>query len=191
MARRSSQSARRDDDEREPYRRKQQAPNMLPMFALLLLAVVGIGFAGWVQGKKADAAITEQENKPVKTDPSKDMESEAPPERGAATTKLRTTERAPEGLEQVGLWQSALKVAARGHDLALEAETAKKAEDFDTFNAKGREAWEKFNKALEDTAEWEIEIEERFGETDRQVRKIKRERSKWFKQLGKYRKTSK
>ncbi|MCP3915399.1 MAG: hypothetical protein GY711_07575 [bacterium] len=190
---RSSYRSRRDDDERDaPPHRRQNAPNMAPLFGFLVLAVIGIGFAGWVQGNKADAAVEDQDeaaNKPAKVDPFADIQEEKPPERGEGSTRLRTTNRAPEGLENVANWQSALKLAGRGHDLAAEAEAAKKDGDNATYNTKGHAAWEKFNEALEKTAVWETEIEGLFGDTDRQVRKIKRERSAWFKMLGKYRKT--
>ena len=56
----------------------------------------------------------------------------------------------------------------------------------DTYLALGPQIRNAFNQLLEDTAEWEMGLLESYGEDDTRVRKIMRERDKWFGIVGKY-----
>ena len=44
-----------------------------------------------------------------------------------------------------------------------------------------------FDTAIIESAEWEMEIQNLYGDNDVLVKKIVRERSRWFDMLGKYR----
>ena len=64
---------------------------------------------------------------------------------------------------------------------------AKKAKNQELFDQKAVAARKIFDSAIEDTAIWEEELQAKLGDTDPVVRKVSRERDKWFDIIRKYR----
>lgn len=174
---------------------------LVPLFIVLLLAVAGIGVAGWVHGLKQRAAA-EEDSSPspsavgdgvaaggsagAPADPFASVPDEDPHHPSKRPERIEGT---PEGIEAEPLWRDALVLADQGWTLAEEAVVAKRHEDWAVYNSKGAAARKAFDEALESTAEWELAILEEHGETDPAVRTIVRTRSEWFDQLRVLRKT--
>ena len=96
---------------------------------------------------------------------------------------------APTGIEADPTWQAALEIAHDAWALAEEAFDAKKRENFAVYNSKGHAAKEAFDRAIEMTAQWELDLIDEHGDADTPVRKIMRKRSEWFEQTRLLRKT--
>jgi hypothetical protein len=146
-------------------------------------AVLGFG-ALWAisQAKREEAAAAAEASRPEPPRPFEDMPPEEPPEHlregpFAASPKLPP---APEGLADTELWIEALDLAAQAEPYYVAATDAHAAGDRDKLNEQGKKARALFDRALENTAEWEEELIAAHGETDSQVRAVKRRRSLWF-----------
>lgn len=87
------------------------------------------------------------------------------------------------GLQNRPLWKQAQRAAVRAEGLYQEAVQAHRDGDRSLLNARGAEAKALFNRALEDTAEFEAELLETYGERDASVEAIMAERSVWFDRL--------
>lgn len=180
---------------RTRQRRGSPATSVLPFVALLLLAGGAIAVAGWVNGVKRAEARAEAEraekatHEAEKADPFATVPDERPPRSKSDPAYGWGDTAAPEGLLADPVWIQARALADRGVAYGREALEAKEREDYAEYNAKGTQAREAFDEALEATAEWELGLIEKYGDTDEQVRKIVRARSDWFDQLKKFRKT--
>jgi hypothetical protein len=96
----------------------------------------------------------------------------------------RWVDNAPAGLAD----SSSAFAAARG--LAVEGEqhlVAARAADSKGESSAARDlrkqAHAAYNQAFEETAMWEMEIEGKYSDRDRQVEKIKKERSRWMQKI--------
>ncbi len=161
---------------------------MAPVLGFVVLGALGIGIASWLYSRKPERsqAAPQGEGAPAIVDPFSDLPAEKPPD-GHGPTRMRLTSKAPEGLENRQVWIDAQRLAERAYALAADADAAKAASDERTYRAQGEAAHAAFDRALESTALWEQEIVELYGENDRQVRRIHRERSRWFDKMARYR----
>lgn len=87
------------------------------------------------------------------------------------------------GLDQRPVWTAALELAAEAQVAYEAAEEAHRRSDREALNRHGGEARALYDRALEDTAEFETEIQAAHGERDPEVRSIVATRSTWFDRL--------
>lgn len=160
----------------------------MPVLALLVVIAGAIVLARMAaQNEKPE----EQPVEPVKAvDIFGDLPVEEPPVRAGGGGRKGATNRAPTGLANNDLWIEALRTADEAATILAEASKAKTAGDHATWNTKGKQAKELYDKALMDTALWEEELMTEYGDTDRQVRKIMSIRTKWFDKLTALHKTT-
>ena len=165
---------------------------MAPVVGIIgTVAILGVGFAVYSNQNKKPASAGEDTGAGSSSsnvvDPFAGIEEETGP-RGMSPGGKRTglVERSPSDLLEDPVWISAAGTANEWiakHNLAQQA---LKAKDNDTYLALGPQIRNAFNQLLEDTAEWEMGLLESYGEDDTRVRKIMRERDKWFGIVGKY-----
>ena len=130
---------------------------MGPLFIFLGLAVVGIGVAGWVSGlqrkeaaEAAERARTARENRTDETDPFADVPPENNPFSGAKTAAGSAAGGPLTSSEELladKTWSKALEIGAHADKLADEAKAAKRVDNHELFNIKGKAAKEKSRQA--------------------------------------------
>ena len=161
---------------------------------MLLLVAAAIAFAGWVNAAKAReaerAARESQTPSNATVNPFADVDFGAPPERGKGTARMRTVDRSPSNLANYSPWQEAQGLARQARVLFDEGKLAKAADDYSTWNDKGRQAKALYDEALEMTAEWETEIIGLYSENDVRVADIKKLRDTWFEKIRVLHKTT-
>lgn len=178
---------------RRPHRRPSRDRSPAPLaVTLLALAVIGIGWAGWVNRSRPQPAAAPGES-PPEIDPFADLDDERGPRRGISPGGRRRSGpvTADDGLLADPTWTSAVALAERAFDLVAEAEAAELAGDRSTFADRAVAARDLLSQAIEATASWETDIQAARGETAPVVRKIVRERNRWFDQRAKYRRVGK
>ncbi|MCB9914470.1 MAG: hypothetical protein H6828_04900 [Planctomycetes bacterium] len=182
-----------DEDDDRPRRRapaKKGGPPMVPILALVVVLVGAIVVARLVA--KAPAPVEEG----PKVDASAifgDLPEEQPPVPGSGGPgggRFKVTDKAPSGLTDNATWIAALHTAEEAAALFAKAKDAKAKDDRAKFNEYGNQAKDLYNKAVEDTALWEEELIEKYGDTDRQVRDIMRIRNGWLDVLRTLHKTT-
>ncbi len=178
-----------EGDDRQPRRaqRAEQSPAPILIGIFVLVGLV-LGVAGWMNSEKVKQAAHEEQGE-VPVDPFQDVADETRPEANRSPGASRAP-RARLGLEDLSddpVWLAALDQVRPGYDLVDEAEAAKKAKNQELFDRKAVAAREIFDTAIEDTAVWEAALQEKFGDKDRSVRGVMRERDKWFDIIRKYR----
>ena len=87
------------------------------------------------------------------------------------------------GLETRPVWKRALAQAEEAETLYVIATDAHKAGIRDKLNESGSEARSLFDTALTNTAAFELEVVEEFGEDDPAVARIVAERNRWFERV--------
>ena len=108
---------------------------------------------------------------------------EAPPDT-SARSGARWVDNAPAGLaESSAAFAAARKLAAEGEQHLNAARAADAAGEASKARDFRKQAHTVYNQAFEDTALWEMEIEEKYSDRDRQVEKIKKERSRWMQKI--------
>ena len=179
-----------------PTRRPRAARNPRSTAAamgMFLVAVLAIGVAGWLNGKRSTNAPQGDPPAPGgahAADPAADSpfadipRESAPAGRSGAAANL--VSRAPESLVQDPGWVAAKEKAQEAYRLSTEAESAKKAGDDATYRARAVAAREIMDQVTSDTAEWEESIVQRYGDDDVLVAVIQRERGRWFDLMRKY-----
>ena len=163
---------------------------MAPVVGIIaVVAIAGVGFAVYsAQNKKpVDAGAGGGGNTVETVDPFASVPDEEGP-KGLSPGGKRTglVSRSPEDLLDDPVWTKAAATANEWIDKHNEAQKALRAKDNDTYLALGPQVRDAFNKLLEDTAEWEMGLSSTYSENDMRVRKIMRERDKWFQIVGKY-----
>ena len=159
---------------------------LIGMFVLVGLA---IGVVGWMNSEKVKQAASEEQAAEAPKGPFQGL----PEETGPKSNSSPGASRAPRGavdLESLSddpVWLAALEQVKPGYALVAEAEAAKKAKNQPLFDQKAVAARKIFDSAIENTAIWEEGLQEKFGDTDPVVRKVIRERDKWFDIIRKYR----
>lgn len=188
MSSRTTRSNPDDDSRRRrPPAKKQNGATAGLLFAL---AVVAIGAAGWLNRAKltgSSSASTEggAGAKPVES-PFASIPEELPPVRGGGGSAKAMTSRAPTSLLQDPVWTAALEASKGAYLLAQEAEEAQRAKDNSKYLKKAVAAREAFDQVIIDTAVWEEELVQQYGDNDQVVSQIMRERQRWFGFLRKY-----
>lgn len=192
MAQRRSTRARRQDPEEEEGRSRHarsQSPNLAPVVGVIAtVAVLGVGFAIYSNQNKKPISADDGPSSQSLVDPFAGIEAETGPS-GLSPGGKRTglVERSPAGLLDDPVWVAAATTANEWIDKHNQAQLALKAKDNDTYLTLARQVRGAFNELLEETAEWEIGLSSAYGENDIRVRRIMRERDKWFAIAGKYR----
>jgi hypothetical protein len=149
---------------------------MLPIVGLGALIATAILFARMLpdDGESAIPAPSEPTHQPFST-----VAEEAPPSAGGGAGRLYN--RAPSDLAaSYPPWLEALEIAREADGLFSEAQEAKQATDHAGFQTKGKAAKETYDRAFTMTALWEEQLLESYGDRDRQVRVIVRERNRWI-----------
>ena len=96
----------------------------------------------------------------------------------------RWVDNAPAGLaESSPAFAAARKLAAEGEQHLVAARSADAKGDSSQARELRKQAHASFNQAFEETALWEMEIEGQYTDRDRQVEKIKKERSRWMQKI--------
>ena len=194
MPRSSRYNAPQDEDESGRERRRPRKSGGPPVGPILILVVLMIGAVVVARmlaknQKPADAAPPAE----VSADSIfGDLPREEPPTPGARTEykPKKLYEKAPAGLASNATWVQAKQVAAEAKTTLDEAKAAKAAGDHAGWSDKGVRAKELYDQAITMTAEWEEELMEKYGDSDRQVAEIKRERDGWFNMLRTLHKTT-
>ncbi|MDP6408102.1 MAG: hypothetical protein QGI46_01865 [Planctomycetota bacterium] len=149
----------------------------MPIAGLAALIAAAILFARMLPGTEpgAEAAPAAGAHEPFSS-----VTQEAPPAPGGGGG-ARLYDRAPSDLAASHApWMEALEIAREADLLFAEAQKAKGATDHAAFQAKGRAAKETYDRAFTMTALWEEQLLESYGDRDRQVRVIVRERNRWI-----------
>ena len=175
-----------------PGRRAASAnpsPLAIACFVALILA---LGVGGWAARAKKAAAEEEGGSAPAPAvDPFAGVTREAPPTAPAGRARVRESNRAPAGLLKDPRWVGALQIAQDAYALRDLAEDAKASDDWADYTSKAVAAREGFGKALDASRSFEDQSIEKYGENDRQVKQVARERNKWIDLRAKYRKVKK
>ena len=157
-------------------RTRASGPSLLPLAGLGALIAAAILFARMLpdDGESTTAAPNEPAHQPFSS-----VAEEAPPSAGGGAGRLYN--RAPSDLAaSYPPWMEALELARKADGIFSEAQEAKRTTDHAGFQAKGRAAKEAYDKAFTMTALWEEQLLESYGDRDRQVRVIVRERNRWI-----------
>ncbi len=164
------------------------SPLAIACFVGLVLA---LGVAGWSASAKKKAA-PDREGAPGPPAPAVDPFADLPPEKAPPAPKgmgrIQETNRAPAGLLDDPRWIGAVQIAQDAYALRDLAEDAKASDDFPSFSSKAVAARESFGRALDASRAFEDRIIDQYGEDDRQVMQVARERNKWIDLRAKYRK---
>ena len=175
-----------------PGRRAASAnpsPLAIACFVALILA---LGVGGWAARAKKAAAEEEGGSAPAPAvAPFADVAREAPPTAPAGRARVLESNRAPAGLLEDPRWAGALQIAQEAYALRDLAEDAKASDDWADYSSKAVAAREGFGKALDASRSFEDQSIDKYGENDRQVKQIARERNKWIDLRAKYRKVKK
>lgn len=195
MPNRRTTHARRSSPEEDPDQPRHASRNrkqsMAPVVALVsAMAALGIGFAAYSSQNKSTASSAgsgEPSATQLPVDPFAGVADEAGPS-GMSPGGKRSglVERSPADLLDDPVWTAAAGTANNWIAKHNEAQQALKAKNSDLYLALGPQIRNAFNGLLEDTAEWELGLSSSYGDNDTRVRKIMRERDKWFAIVGKY-----
>ncbi len=137
----------------------------------------------------------EKEEPPVeKVDPFAGLPpDEPPPGKGGSPFDKPAKKSSPFGdlatVRDDPVWVEATELADRAYELADEAGKALADGDHAAKKAKGKEAKELFEKAVEMTRDWEQEKGKELGFDSPDYKQIQRARSRWIKQLVALKKT--
>ncbi len=180
------------EDQEEGGRRqpgRNQSPNMAPVIGIVsIVAIGGVMFAVYANQHKKSVDDAEGGGPPIEVvDPFAGVPDEAgPTSRSPGGKRSGLVNRSPEGLLDDPVWNAATVKANEGYAHHAAAQAALKAKDNDSYLAKGLAARDLFNQVLEDTADWELGLLDKFGENDRKVSQIMAERERWFGVIRKY-----
>jgi len=181
--------------QRDPNARRRpggNAPNMLPVFVgLFVVVVAALGVAVMSQSAKDKAAG--QGAPAVETGGATNVfdDIDTSPEqfmRKGSGAKKTTTHDAPPGLAEAAVMVEARGLAQEGAALVSAALAAEKSGDQDAWRTNAASAREKYERALEITADWHSDLIVKWGSSDAQLQKIEAEVGVWQKQLGRVRK---
>jgi len=164
-------------------RRSGGNPLLLPMVLVIVLA--GALVAVMLTKEQQTRAVAETEDEVVPS-PFDDLPEETPPEptagSGAGSTGLADAQ-APDLTDNPyardETFQDQLEKAERAEALFQQAVAALEDSDRKTFQQKGYEARQLFEKVIEETAAFEEALIAEHGDTDEQVRAILRTRGFW------------
>lgn len=171
--------------------RSSQGPNMVPVFVAMSVLVIAALIVAVMQNKQkkeeAAAAATEVQQKadePETSNPFGDRDN-SPKARGGGSMAMKNT--APAGLADTPLWVKSKVLGTAGIALVKEAVAARNKGDEETYRTKGLEGYGKLDEALMNTGDWILDLDGEHPE-DRQVDRLRRERSRWADYYQKVRK---
>lgn len=173
------------------YASRNRKQSVAPVVAMVAtVAALGIGLAVYSSQNKP-AAGQEGAGGPSTAKPAVDpfagiADETGPRAMSPGGKRTGLVERSPADLLDDPVWTAAANTANSWIAKHNEAQQALKAKDNDRYLALGSQVRDAFNRLLEDTAEWESGLSTRYSEDDTRVRKIMRERDKWFGIVGKY-----
>lgn len=180
-------------------RRPPSGPSLGPLIPVVVLALVGIGAAGFFHGLKREGEAgreTTDEPSPA-TDPFASLPPEVPPalrpQPGDGPARDRVAEPAPEPAPVTAddpRWARALELGQEAEALALEARRAKERDDHALFQEKGKAAKETFDEAFTVSVEYEAELVARLGEDHPTVRSVVRVRNGWQDEMRVFHRTT-
>lgn len=194
MSNRPHRRSRADEGgEERPSRRAPRKDNTAVVAGgIFVFALVAIGAAGWLNRGKTAKAGDEPQARTVddlmqEKSPFGNIEAEDAPTRYSPGGKrVESTNRAPVELLETPLWVEAQETMVGAYAMVQEAEEAKQAGDNATYRNKAVTARGIIDEAIIATADWEMELQDTYGDDDALVKKIVRERSRWFDLLRKY-----
>ncbi len=164
-----------------------KGPSLVPVFVAITVVVVAALAVAVMQNmdkeSKAPDPAASDTGAPT-SNPFGDIDNDPKSLGGTRTTYVDT---APAGLMETPVYRAAKALADDGKALVKEAEAARAAGDEDTFQAKGRKAKDKLELAFEKTADWIMDLQDRYP-NDRQLNRIEKERMSWDRALRKVRK---
>jgi hypothetical protein len=192
MPRTSRHAQGGEDDEPTRGRRGARKPAGPPVGLIALFVVLMVSVVVLARMAARNRPEPEEPKAPVSAQAVfGDLPEEAPPApRTGGGSGGRLYEKAPPGLDRDATWVEAQAVAARAKDALDEAKAAKAAGDHGAWSEKAGRAKALYDEAITMTAAWEEELMEAYGDRDRQVAAIKRERDGWFNLLRTLHKTT-
>ncbi len=164
-----------------------KGPSLVPVFVAITVVVVAALSVAVMQNmaKESEAPDPAASNTAAPTgNPFSDVDNDPKSLGGTRKTYVDT---APAGLMETPVFKAAKTLADDGKALVKEAEAARAAGDEDTFQTKGRKAKDKLELAFEKTADWIMDLQDRYP-NDRQLNRIEKERMSWDSALRKVRK---
>jgi hypothetical protein len=164
---------------------------MVPVFAGLGVVIVAALAVTMMIKKPSEASETTQQpaaGSSTVQDVFSDIDKTVPTPMRKGGKGRATTNNAPPGLAENAAFAEGRKLAAEATTLYDEAVAANKAGDRDTYAAKASLAREKYERALEVTADWQINLIAEWTSTDVQVEAISKEIEGWHEKLNKVRK---
>ena len=168
-----------DQEERRPRSPRSRNTGFPVGPALGVAALIGLAYFG-TQAISVQPA-PEPEPAPAYV-PFADLKEEAPDP--TKRSGLRWVDNAPAGLaESSAVFAAARLLAAQGDQQLVAARKADSEGNASAARDLRKQAHASFNQAFEDTAMWEMEIEGQYTDRDRQVEKIKKERSRWMQKI--------
>lgn len=169
--------------------RPQPKPNLTPLFAFMAMGISAVLVAAlaFKDRKQQEAPVVEPTNTVV-DDPFGDLETKVPLPRGNRPARPRTTNLAPVSVMTDPVWVAATGKAKIAEALIKEGESAKKSGRLVAYEQKVGAAQEIYDAILGETADWEEALFAKYGDTDKLIRQIKKERDRWFDVIRKYRK---
>jgi hypothetical protein len=166
-----------DQEERRPRGSRGRSTGFPVGPALAVVALIALAFFG------TKAISVKPEEAPVAKEPYvpfADLPDEAAPD-PSARAGVRWVDNAPAGLAKSSpVFAAARLLALEGEQHLVAARAADSKGDASAARDLRKQAHAAYNKAFEDTAMWEMEIEGQHSDRDRQVEKIKKERSRWM-----------
>lgn len=190
----STRYSKPQDDEPSGERRRPRKSSGPPLGPILILVVLMVG-AVVIARMAAQDKGTEEDTGPAEVSADAvfgDLPREEPPtpKVGSGSKSKKLYEKAPPGLASNTTWLAAKKVAVEAKTVLEAGKIAKAAGDHAGWADKGGRAKNLYDEAITMTAEWEEELMSKYGDNDRQVAAIKRERDGWFNMLRTLHKTT-
>jgi hypothetical protein len=176
--------SRRDDDEDQEERRPRASRNRNAGFpvgpALGVVALIALAYLGT---KAISVGPAPEPPKKEPYVPFANLAEEGPPD-PSSRSGARWVDNAPAGLaDSSPAFAAARGLAAEGEGHLVAARSADSKRESSAARDFRKQAHTAYNQAFEDTALWEMEIEDKYSDRDRQVEKIKKERSRWMQKI--------
>ena len=176
-----NRSRRNDDEDDQEERRPRASRNRNAGFpvgpALGVVALIALAYLG-TKAISAEPAPEPPNKEPYV--PFANLAEESAPD-PSSRPGARWVDNAPPGLEGTSsAFAAARALAAEGEQHLVSARSADSKGESSAARDFRKQAHAAYNKAFEDTALWEMEIEDKYSDRDRQVEKIKKERSRWM-----------
>ena len=176
-------------------RQKAAAPSLLPVFATIGVVVVAAMAVAVMSSPKEEPADTTPTDEPTAEETNAAFNNafgdvDTSPSARSRSGRVAMQNRAPAGIAEAAAFQQGRALAAEAKELYAAALAAQKAGDETTYREKAIAARDKYDEAMFVTADWEIDLLDKYGSDDRQVAKIGKEIDTWRKQMNKIRKVN-